>query len=82
MSRFFIDAIDPRKKIRADAQAFWVDEEHVRYICEIAFVPFEEMSNCYDFLWTLPPGRDQLDFTSLVRKSLTEDLPLPKRGIS
>lgn len=76
----FIDAIDPRKRIRTEAQAFWADEAHLREIAEIAFVEFEAISDCYDELWRLDE-KDRLEYTSIIRRCLTEDVRLPGPGL-
>lgn len=72
LSRMFLDSIEPRKRLVKEASAFWADEEHVRFICEIAHIDFAWISQCYDQLWTLSP-KEQLVFSSHVRKALTEE---------
>lgn len=72
----FLDTLDPRARIRKEASDFWADEEHYLYICEIAMIEPEPLSDCYDYLWTLPEP-ERMDYGALVRDALTKGLLLP-----
>lgn len=76
LARMFLDVLDPRARIRREASEFWADEEHFIFICEIACIHQEPMSDCYDYLWTLPDD-ERMAYASLVRDALTKDLLLP-----
>jgi len=72
----FLDTLDPRKRISANAQAFFADQEHYELICEFGAVEWEVLSDCYDYLWTLPvEGR--MEYAAMVRDALSKELLLP-----
>lgn len=76
LARMFLDVLDTRKRISREASEFWADTEHFEYICQLAMVPIDPMSDCYDHLWRLPPSR-RMWYAALVRDALTKDLLLP-----
>lgn len=76
LARMFLDVLDPRARIRREASDFWADDEHFRFICELAGIEDEPLSDCYDHLWTLAPDK-QAPYAALVRDALTKGLLLP-----
>lgn len=76
LARMFLDVLDHRARIKREASEFWADEEHLNYICELAMIEVDPLTDCYDYLWTLPKDK-QMHYAALVRDALTKDFLLP-----
>lgn len=76
LARMFLDTLDPRARIRREASDFWADELHFQSICELAMIPDEVLSDCYDYMWTLPE-KERMPYAAMVRDALTKGLLLP-----
>ncbi len=76
LARMMLDTLDHRARVRREASEFWADEEHFLFICELAQIESEVLSDCYDYLWTLAPDK-RMNYAAMVRDALTKGLLLP-----